>query len=122
MDGAMSEIADLRFSSREGRSVAHVHGEIDLSNADVIGRWVLDRVTNEDLGLVVDLTEVDYVDSAGIAVLFDLSRRLAEHQQSLTLVVPEGSTIRRSLELGGLLAAIETMRALEELSPPAADP
>jgi anti-sigma B factor antagonist len=119
MDRAMSEIADLRLSSVEGRSVAHIHGDIDLSNADVIGRWVLDHVTNEDLGLVIDLSEVDYVDSAGIAVLFDLSRRLTEHQQSLALVVPEGASIRRSLELGGLLAMIETMRALEELSPQA---
>jgi anti-sigma B factor antagonist len=122
MDGGMTEIADLRFSSLDGRSVAHVHGEIDLSNADAIGRWVLDHVTNEDLGLVIDLSEVDYVDSAGIAVLFDLSRRLAEHQQSFVLVVPEASAIRRSLELGGLLAAIETMRAIEELNPPAAGP
>jgi anti-anti-sigma factor len=115
----MTELADLRFSSLEGRRVAHVQGEIDLSNADVIGRWVLDHVSNEDLGLVIDLSEVQYVDSAGIAVMFDLSRRLGEHQQSLTLVVPEGSVIRRSLELGGLLPSIETMRALGELGPAA---
>jgi anti-sigma B factor antagonist len=118
----MSEIVDLRFSSVEGRSVAHLHGEIDLSNADVIGRWVLDHVTNEDLGLVIDLSAVDYVDSAGIAVLFDLSRRLGEHQQSLAIVVPKGAAIRRSLELGGLLGSIDTMDALEELTPPGAGP
>ena len=61
---------------------------------------------------ILDLSHVTYVDSAGIRVMFDLWRRLKDHQQRLILVVPEGSGVRRSLALGGLLNTVEVLEAL----------
>ena len=48
---------------------------------------------------MLDLTEVTYLDSSGIHLLFDLGRRLAARRQALRLVVPESSPMRRVLEL-----------------------
>jgi anti-anti-sigma factor len=56
-------------------------------------------VPNDALGLVIDLGGCRYLDSAGIEVVFDLSRRLGRRRQQLRLVVPASSPLGRVLEL-----------------------
>ena len=94
-------------------AVVRVSGEIDASNA----RWLEDRLraplTNQLDGLVVDLTATTYLDSAGIALLFDLATELRQHQQQLRLVVAEESPIARMVRLTGLADAVPTHPALE---------
>jgi anti-anti-sigma factor len=112
--------ADVSFRQRGRVPIAEVRGEIDLSNADFLGASIADALTNQELGLAVDLTGVTYVDSAGIRMLFELARQLEEHRQELVVVVPRASLVRRSLEVGGLLASIsivETLAALENADP-----
>ena len=55
--------------------------------------------TDEVDGLVVDVTEVLYADSAGIRVLFDLARDLRRRDQSLAVTAPAGSPLRRLLKI-----------------------
>jgi anti-sigma B factor antagonist len=57
------------------------------------------RVPNHVRGLVVDLSDVRYVDSSGLSPLFDLRRRLRTRRQELRVVVPPQSHVRRALEL-----------------------
>lgn len=57
-----------------------VTGEIDMSNAAGFGA-ALDRELAAGSSLTVDLTGVTYIDSAGVAVLFD---RAATHDLRLT--------------------------------------
>jgi anti-anti-sigma factor len=95
------EPAELHFERLEGSAIARLSGEIDLSNAEAIKRSIAESISNQELRLVIDLSAVEYLDSAGIAMLFDLLRRLAEHQQQLFLLVPAESPVRRSLEVSG---------------------
>lgn len=60
------------------------------------------RVSNRMLGVIVDLSEVEYIDSYGLAFLFDLSRRLQTRQQRLHVVVPEDAHLRRVLDVVSL--------------------
>ena len=102
----MGTAFELRRETIEGNPAILLFGEIDISNAAHLARALKESVSNLDHELVLDLSHVTYVDSAGIRVMFDLSRRLKDHQQRLVLVVPEGSGIHRSLALGGLLHAV----------------
>jgi anti-anti-sigma factor len=79
--------------------VARLSGEIDLANAKPIGSAISGAVNNELAGVVVDLSDVTYLDSSGVHLIFDLAERLAARQQVLALAVPEGARIRRVLEL-----------------------
>ena len=115
----MSDIADVRFTSAGQVPVAHVFGEIDLSNAGLIRRAIELGSTNQELGLIVDLSEVRFLDSSGIHMLFDLSRRCAERQQSFAIVVPPDSRVRRSLDLGGVLASLRVLTSAAEFPTPA---
>ena len=86
--------------------IAHLHGEIDLANAKPIGSLVTEAVTNEAAGVVLDLTDVTYLDSSGVHLVFELQERLAARQQRLTLAVPPDARIRRVLELVNVKAAV----------------
>ena len=54
----------------EGDRILTVTGEIDMSNAAGFGA-ALDRELADGAALTVDLTGVTYLDSAGVAALFD---------------------------------------------------
>jgi anti-sigma B factor antagonist len=85
--------------------VATLSGEIDLANA----AGVEDQVTRGTVGstaVAVDLAGLDYLDSAGLALLSRLAGRLAADGGALRLVVPPGAVVGRTLSISGLSAAI----------------
>jgi anti-sigma B factor antagonist len=93
----------LRFDRLPGRPpVVCVGGEIDLAAVVSLRRAVERAVTPDDRGLVLDLADVTYVDSAGLHLLVQVSQDLASHRQSLRLVVPPASTLRPLLAIAGL--------------------
>jgi anti-anti-sigma factor len=79
--------------------VARIAGEVDGSNAVELGRALGEKLPSSAHGLVVDLSAVAYMDSAGIELLFALARRLGDRRQRLGLSVPAGSPVRRVLEI-----------------------
>jgi anti-sigma B factor antagonist len=99
-------LADLQVESRDDVVLARVEGEVDLSNAGGLRTSLLEEMTNEALGLVIDLTAVRYLDSAGIHMLFELRERLHHRGQRLRLVVPPNSLIAKTLEIVGASSAI----------------
>ena len=92
-------LSDIEFEEREGVLLARITGEVDGSNAVELGRALGDRLPTSARGLVLDLSSVDYLDSAGIELLFGLARRLGDRRQRLHLGIPERSPIRRVLEI-----------------------
>ncbi|MEA2535725.1 MAG: hypothetical protein QOJ93_3536, partial [Actinomycetota bacterium] len=93
-------------------AVVHLVEDIDVSNADRIGVTLASSVRNEQWGLVVNLSQVSYLDSSGIRLLFDLKRRLERRRQELWAVAPGGSPVYRVLELtqvGGIIPLAATV-------------
>jgi anti-anti-sigma factor len=106
----MSIDETLAVATEDGILVARLNGEIDLANAKPIGTAISDAVDNDLAGVVIDLSDVTYLDSSGVHLVFDLAERLAARQQMLALAVPEGARIRRVLDLVNVdaVAAVET--------------
>lgn len=77
--------------------VAHMAGEVDLSNAESITERLVDAVPNTATALVLDMSETGYLDSSGVRMVFELAQRLRTRGQDLVLAVPEGAHIRRVL-------------------------
>jgi anti-anti-sigma factor len=98
----MTPLADLRFETIDNVVVARLQGEVDMSNADDLGAAITARVSTDALGLVLDLAAVDYLDSAGIHVLFDLRERLTRRGQQIRLVLGPDSPIATALEYAGV--------------------
>ena len=95
-------LADLEFEVIDRVVIAHVDGEIDMSNADELGNAFSMRLTNDALGLVVDLRKVDYLDSAGIHLIYALRERLDNRGQQLRLVVAPEAAISEALRIANV--------------------
>jgi anti-anti-sigma factor len=109
----MSTPADVVVEVRGPLVVARLGGEVDASNAGWIGGRLRLELTNRSETLVVDLSAVTYIDSAGIALLFALAEALRTHRQEMQLVIREGSPIARMATLTGLADSIPTRPSLE---------
>jgi anti-anti-sigma factor len=98
----MSPLARLETRTEGGAIVANVAGEVDISNAADLGSALEGSVPQRALGLVLDLSQATYIDSAGIHLLFRLGGRLTRRRQQLRVVVPDGAPIRKIVTLAGL--------------------
>lgn len=83
-----------------------IAGEIDMDNASQVQHQILRAISNEHTGVTLDLSGVEYLDSAGLRVLFTLGNRLGILQITLRLVVPEVSPVRRVIDLSGMATTI----------------
>jgi anti-sigma B factor antagonist len=108
------QIADVDFDSRDQAVVARITGEVDLSNADSLGAALLDAMPNDEHRLVVDLSAVAYLDSAGIRLIYQLRERLQRRGQSLRLVIPAVSPAHDALRLAGLAEHVAMVETVEE--------
>lgn len=106
-------LADVEFELAEDVVVAHVDGEIDMSNGEELGGALGSRLTNEALGLVVDLREVDYLDSAGVQLIYDLRERLGNRGQQLRLVVGAQSPIAEALRIADVPRTVGTFETVD---------
>jgi anti-anti-sigma factor len=88
--------------SRLGVAVTQLTDDIDLANAEKLYHEMLDGMSRDDVGLVVDLTEVKHLHSAGIRILHKLAGWLAQRRLEFRVVVPDTSSVRRVLELSCL--------------------
>jgi anti-anti-sigma factor len=70
-------------------------------------------VPADALGLVVDMSELRHLDSAGLRMLFDTRRRLGQRRQELVLVVPPTARIREVLELAAVEQTIAIVAELD---------
>jgi len=91
--------AEVAIERRGGVVVAHLSGEVDMTNAARVREELLVSMPNDALALVIDLDGCRYLDSAAIEVVFDLARRLGRRRQELKLVLPPTSPLARVLTL-----------------------
>jgi len=92
--------------------VVHVVGEIDTLTAPVL-RTRLDEHLSEVPLLVLDLTEVTFLGSAGLAVLVAARDEADRHNHRFRLV-PGSRIVVRALEATGLLTLFELADTAEE--------
>ena len=107
-------IGDVTFSDHDGVQVAQLTGEVDLSNSDSIGDAIAETMPNQMLGLILDLTQLGYLDSAGIHLIYRLRERLRARGQSLGLVVPASSPSNDALRLAGVSLHVPISETLQD--------
>ena len=84
----------------DGRVVVRLAGELDLYNAHQVREALLACCAEEPERLVVDLTEVEFVDSTALGVLVEARSRM-DDKQAFVLASPVAETMR-ALEVSGL--------------------
>ena len=103
-------LADVAVEELGGVSVAHVRGEVDLSNAPDLRATLQDTVQHVSAGLVLDFSNTVYLDSAGLHFVFELGKRLRDRGQRLEIVAPPGAPVTEVLRIVG----VETLAPMSE--------
>jgi anti-anti-sigma factor len=96
------ELATLRVRERGAIVLAVVEGEIDLSNASGLRGELTAAVPNSSNGLLLDLTGLEFLDSSGVHMLYDIADRLSTRQQRFAVVLEPDAPPRRAIELSGV--------------------
>jgi anti-sigma B factor antagonist len=107
-------LADVQFSDHGRGAVVGLTGEIDLSNAEGMRRAIARAIPNHAVVLILDLSEVDFLDSAGIQLIYQLREDLRARGQVLQLVVGSTSPTHDALTLAGVTHHVEIVETLDD--------
>jgi anti-anti-sigma factor len=107
-------LADVQITLAPHAVVARVTGEVDMSNAEEMGATVIGATPTEAQGVVLDLSSVDYMDSAGIYVIYGMRSSLQARGQTLVLVIPPSSPVHDALRLSGAERPGEMVGTLDD--------
>jgi anti-sigma B factor antagonist len=90
----------LSIEQHDGVCVVRLAGELDLYNANHVREALFEACADHPERVVVDLGEVEFVDSTALGVLIEARTRLA-NKRAFLLAAPQLET-RRALEISGL--------------------
>jgi stage II sporulation protein AA (anti-sigma F factor antagonist) len=99
-------MTDLAVLDRAEPDVLRLAGEIDMSNSATVERVVRQALESSVQGVVLDLSDTSYLDSAGIRMVFLSARTARAANKRLVLLVPAGSPLRRVLEIAEVPAVV----------------
>lgn len=106
----------LRISdTHEGpRTILAVSGEVDLATAPTLRQRVVQAIDDGARQVVVDLSEVGFMDSTGLGVLIGGLKRLRQLDGNLIVVNPS-DPVRKILEVTGLLDVLGVVESLDDV-------
>jgi anti-sigma B factor antagonist len=91
----------LERTTESGWGVLAVEGEVDLYTSPQLRDAVNGMIEEGQDRIVLDLTNVGFMDSSGLGVLVTGLKRVRERDGALSLVCPEGS-VHKVLAITGL--------------------
>lgn len=109
---AIDEALTIKVRHEQGCAIVSAAGEIDISNVRPL-RERLFELAASGAPLVVDLAEVSFIDSVGLATLVGAANRAAAHGGSLQVACAQPK-IRQLVRLTGLDHRIPLARTLDE--------
>lgn len=82
-------------------SIIDLQGEIDVYTAPQLKQQILDMLDKGVIHIIVNLADVEYLDSAALGVLIGGLKRLRERNGTLDIICPN-TRIKRIFEITGL--------------------
>jgi anti-anti-sigma factor len=94
----------------DGVRVVAVRGELDLGTAADLERPLEDAVSSGDASVLIDLSECEFIDSTGIALIVRAWQRLDQgadgNGRGRVVICSANEQVRRVLEITGLELSI----------------
>jgi anti-sigma B factor antagonist len=104
---------DVETSEKGGASVLTLRGEIDVYTAPLLRQALVDAVDGGATNVIVDMAQVDFLDSTGLGVLVDGLKRVKANEGSLSIVAT-ADKILKIFDITGLNRAFPIHRSVEE--------
>ena len=104
---------DLKVEKSAERTLLTLAGELDAATASYLYNRLAELEVDGAANVVLDLAQVNFMDSSGIGVIVTAYTRLKRSGGTLTIFSPT-SSVRRLLEMTGLSRAMEILPATDE--------
>lgn len=106
--------ARIETAEQEGVVIAAVSGDIDIANIEELGQELRKAGLTSGIGLVIDLGDVRYIDSAGVTMLFAVRQELERARLRVAVAIPDSSPVRRLLKVTAFDEVVPTLPATDD--------
>lgn len=93
---------DIKMENKGEAMIYRLRGSLDLATSPSVRAALMEAASEDKHEIVVDLTQLEFLDSTGLGALIGAHRRALEHHGNVRLVVREGA-ISRLLNITGLM-------------------
>jgi anti-sigma B factor antagonist len=108
-----SDVFSASVVEHDSDLVVVLSGELDMATAPELARVLGTVLDSGPTELVLDFSELSFIDSSGIAVLVESQHRLTECGRHLTIHAAHRHTVR-VFEIAGLLDFLNVVTETEE--------
>jgi anti-anti-sigma factor len=99
--------------------VITVAGELDLTTVGQLRELLLTQANRgQENRVIVDLTQVEFIDSAGLALLVEARKRMTADERTLFLIITQGKQPERVLRLVRFDTIMKLVYRLDDVSMP----
>ena len=107
---------DVTSRSTDKGVLVEAIGEVDLTTATQLREPLMEAVNGTQVSpVIVDLSRVDFIDSAGLALLVEARKRLAPEGRILNILLTPGRQPERVLKLGRFDTIMTLAYSFDEL-------
>lgn len=106
----------IEQSERSGWMFVTASGEIDLATAPDLEKHIVGSLAgrSDAKGVVVDLSEIDFIDSTGLRTLITAQQQMSTAGLEFVLVYGAGA-VRRLLEVTSLTGSFRTVSSPDQI-------
>ena len=101
-------------SRADRRAIVPVVGEVDIATGPTLRDHLNGLIADGETQLVVDATDVGFMDSTGLGILVGALKRIRQAGGDL-VVVTSSAPVRRIFEITGLLDVFKVSATLDDL-------
>ena len=103
----------VRTEREPKATILHLTGEIDLRTSPQLRGEFLVLIDQKPPRIILDLSEVAYIDSSGVGTIVELKRKTAKHKSNVILVGLQ-PRVRSLFEITRLDAFFDIVETLDE--------
>lgn len=104
---------DIKSEHNGASLIFRLKGSLDLATSPTVRAALLEAANEGKHEIVVDLSNVEFIDSTGLGALIGGHRRALENSGGVSLVVTEGP-ISRLLNITGLIRVFKVYASVED--------
>lgn len=104
----------LKFENKEDKLVVYLMGELDHHSAEEVRSRIDDRLDRDGISkLILDFSNVTFMDSSGIGVVIGRYKKVALKKGSVS-ITNASDPVRRVFELSGMFKIIKLCDNVEQ--------
>jgi anti-anti-sigma factor len=96
-----------------GRAILSLAGELDMASVEILQRAIEDEDLRGEALIVLDLQQLEFIDSTGLRSILTALERCRERGQKLA-VTPGSQQVQRLLRITGVAEHLPTIAAADE--------